>query len=126
MTTHKTIVKRYTNEFSSGRFEQALSYLADDVSFEFVGQARTRGKAELQQGLKKLSSASGSTTHPRTIDRLIEEGDTVVSIGNGSNPEAGEQGKFVFCDVFIFDGDAISRVETYQVPLKVPAAEPAA
>ena len=51
-----------------------------------------------------------------TIDRLVEEGDTVVAVGGGSvSKKGGERVRFVFCDVFTFTGDAISRLETYLV-----------
>lgn len=53
-----------------------------------------------------------------TIDRLIEEGESVVAVGSGSvSKKGGGSLEFVFCDVFTFTGDAISRLETYQVNL---------
>jgi hypothetical protein len=49
-----------------------------------------------------------------TIDRLIEEGDSVVAIGSGSVAKKGGQRlKFVFCEVFTFTGEAVSRLYTY-------------
>jgi ketosteroid isomerase-like protein len=119
-SAHKTIVKTYVSQFASGHQERALSHLTADVSFEFVGWAKTRGKDELEAALQKFSAGSDGSKYPRTIDRLIEEGNTVVAIGSGSNPVAGGPLEMVFCDVFTFSGDAITRVETYQIPIKVP------
>jgi ketosteroid isomerase-like protein len=50
------------------------------------------------------------------IDRLVEEGDSVVAVGDGGVASAaGGRLEFVFCDVFAFAGDVIRRLETYQV-----------
>lgn len=54
-----------------------------------------------------------------TVDRLIEESESVVAVGNGeSTHKSGERHRFGFCDVFTFVDDKICRVESYLVPLK--------
>lgn len=121
MSTHKTLVQKYINDFSQGEYEQALSYLTEDVVFDFVGQAEIHGKAELETTIKTFTAISGGSTY--TIDRLIEEGDSVVVVGSGVGVVTGVQREFLFCDVFTFEGDAISRVETYQVQLRGPELE---
>jgi hypothetical protein len=51
-----------------------------------------------------------------TIDRLIEEDDRVVATGGGSvAEEGGKSREFVFCEVFSFTGNAVSRLDTYHV-----------
>ena len=53
-----------------------------------------------------------------TVDRLIEEGDTVVAIGSGEGThKSGRRHSFAYCDVFTFEGEKVSRVESYLVPL---------
>ena len=43
---------------------------------------------------------------------------SVVAAGTGrAEMAAGGTLEFVFCDLFVFTGDAISRLETYQVNL---------
>jgi hypothetical protein len=61
-------------------------------------------------------AAVGSPT--LNLDRLIEEGDTVVAVGNGEMTlkEAGHV-PFVFAEVFTFTGDTISRLETFHINL---------
>jgi hypothetical protein len=50
------------------------------------------------------------------LDRLIEEGDSVVATGAGSVAQkAGARREFVFCEVFTFTGEAVSRLDTYHV-----------
>jgi shikimate kinase len=48
--------------------------------------------------------------------RLIEEDDRVVATGGGSvAEEGGKSREFVFCEVFSFTGNAVSRLDTYHV-----------
>ena len=52
------------------------------------------------------------------LERLVEEGDTVVAVGNGSVAlAAGGRLVFVFCDVSTFAGDRIRSLASYQVNL---------
>ena len=52
------------------------------------------------------------------LDRLVEDGETVVAIGSGeAQLEGGGVHRFVYCDVFTFRGDLIARVESYLVAL---------
>jgi ketosteroid isomerase-like protein len=54
------------------------------------------------------------------LERLVEEGDTVVAVGNGNGSvalAAGGRLVFVFCDVFTFAGDRIRSLAGYQVNL---------
>ena len=54
-----------------------------------------------------------------TIDRMIEEGDSVVATGGGSVAKRGGEGvQFKFSEVFTFSGDTISRLETYHIWLR--------
>jgi hypothetical protein len=44
----------------------------------------------------------------------IEDGETVVASGGVSiAKQRGDMQKFVFCEVFTFTGDAVSRLDTY-------------
>jgi uncharacterized protein len=65
-------------------------------------------------------AAVGSPT--LNLDRLIEEGDTVVAVGNGEMTlkEAGRVA-FVFTEVFTFSGDKIGRLETFHINLTGPS-----
>jgi uncharacterized protein len=53
-----------------------------------------------------------------TIDRLIEEAETVVAVGDGQGTfRSGERFNVAYCDVFTFAGDLIARVESYLMPI---------
>jgi ketosteroid isomerase-like protein len=52
------------------------------------------------------------------LDRLFEDGDTVVVIGGGNVArKGGGTLEFVFCELFTFRGDLVSRLETYHINL---------
>ena len=56
------------------------------------------------------------------VDRKVEDGDTVVCIGEGQGQmKSGGDFRFAFCDVFTFRDDLICRVESYVVPLSGPS-----
>jgi hypothetical protein len=77
------------------------------------GYRTLRGK-EAFDGDIENDAAIGSPT--LNLDRLIEEGDTIVAVGNGEMTlkESGRV-SFVFTEVFTFTRDAISRLETFHI-----------
>jgi uncharacterized protein len=57
------------------------------------------------------------------VDRVVEEGDTVVALGAGqARRRDGGDFRFAYADAFTFRGGAVCRVESYLVPLS-PAPE---
>lgn len=53
-----------------------------------------------------------------TVDRLIEEGETIVVPHAGEvNRSDGGVLRFAAVDIFTFEGDLISRVESFVVPV---------
>lgn len=77
-----------------------------------AGQAAFDGEIE-------NDAAVGSPT--LNLDRLVEEGDTVVAVGSGemSLKEAGRVA-FVFTEVFTFSGERISQLETFHINIGGP------
>lgn len=115
MSMRKDVVEKYIDGFRRGDHEQILSCLTDDVRWEIYGHATIRGKSEFEGAIESDATPGLPTL---TIDRLIEEGDSVVAVGGGNVALAvGGRLTFVFSDVFTFTGDAISRLESYQVNL---------
>lgn len=94
---------------------QILACLTDDVALDLPGYRHLSGKAAFDQEIENDEFVGSPTL---TVDRLIEEADTVVAIGTGETTHrSGQVRRFAFCDVFTFAGDAICRVESYLVPL---------
>jgi uncharacterized protein len=113
MSTRKAIVEKYIEGFRRSDHDQILSCLTDDVGWALHGYKTLQGKEAFDAEIESEGFEGGPTI---TIDRLIEEGDAVVATGGGSVAEkGGARREFVFCEVFTFRGDAVSRLDTYHV-----------
>jgi ketosteroid isomerase-like protein len=92
-----------------------LACLTDDVTWDLPGFTHLEGKAAFDGEIEN-EAFTGSPT--LAIDRLVEEGETVVAIGTGAGTRtSGEVHRFAYCDVFTFAGDLVRPVESYVVPL---------
>ena len=115
MYSRKALVEHYFEGFRRSDHPRILSCLTDDVVWDIVGFKCLSGKSEFDQEIEG-DQFEGSPT--LTIDRLIEEADTVVALGNGEGMhKSAGLFRFAFCTVFTFAGDKIRRVESYIVPL---------
>ncbi len=115
MSARKLVVERYFDGFRKSDHGQILSCLTDDVVWDLPGYRHLQGK-EAFDGEIENENFVGSPA--LTLDRLVEEGDTVVAIGEGeATRKDGVVFRFVYSDVFTFEGDEIRRVESYLVPL---------
>jgi uncharacterized protein len=116
VSPRKEVVETYFEGFRRSDHKQILACLTDDVVWDLPGYTHLTGKDAFDQEIEH-DDFVGS---PRLIvDRLVEEADTVVAIGNGETThKSSARHRFAFCDVFTFAGDEICRVESYLVPLK--------
>jgi ketosteroid isomerase-like protein len=73
-------VKAYVEGFRRSDHEAILACLTDDVEWVPHGYRTLRGKAAFDGELESDTAVGSPTLH---LDRLIEEGDTVVAIGSG-------------------------------------------
>ena len=116
MSPHKAVVETYFEGFRRSDHQQIVACLTDDVVWDLPGYAHRTGKDEFDQEIEHPDFVGSPTL---TIDRLIEEADTVVAIGTGETThKGGEVMRFAYCDVFTFAGDQICRVQSYLVPIK--------
>ena len=118
MSAQKDLVEAYFEGFRRTDRALLLSCLTDDVKWDLPGYMHLSGKEAFNNEIV----GEGFQGSPRlVIDRLIEEGDTVIAIGSGEGlREDGSPHRFVYSDVFTFTGDKISRVESYLVTLTDP------
>ena len=112
MSAHKDVVERYIEGFRRSDHAQILSCLTDDIVWELHGSKTVRGKEAFDGEIENDEFESPILT----IERLIEEGNTVVAAGSGSvGKKGGDTLRFAFCEVFTFTDDAVSRLDTYHV-----------
>ena len=115
MDSRKHLVESYFEGFRNGDHEAILALLTDDVVWDLYGHRRLEGKEAFDAEIENEDFVG---TPKLDVDRLVEEGETVVSLGNGEATTAGgDVLRFAFSTVLTFDGEAISRVESYVVPL---------
>jgi uncharacterized protein len=113
VSTRKSVVERYIEGFRRSDHAQILSCLTDEVIWALHGHKTLTGKAAFDAQIETEDSEGNPTL---TIEHLIEEGNWVVAAGNGSIAKiGGERMKFVFCEVYAFTGEAISRIDTYHI-----------
>ena len=115
MSALKDVVDLYFDGFRRSDHAQILSTLTEDVVWDLPGYRHLQGKAAFDTEIENEAFVDRPTLR---VERLVEEGDTVVAIGDGeATQRSGEVFRFAFCDVFTFAGRSISRVESYLVPL---------
>ena len=118
MSTHTDVVDAYVDGFRRSDKAAILALLTDDVAWDLPGFRHLTGKVDFEGEIVNPQFEENPTL---VVDRKVEEGDTVVCIGDGSGTQVtGEDFRFAFCDVFTFRGDLICRVESYVVPLSGP------
>lgn len=116
MSHHKALVEHYFEGFRRSDHEMILALLTDDVIWDLPGFKHLTGKTAFDGEIENENFIGSPIL---TIDRLIEEGESVVAIGTGQGMfKTGDRFNFAYNDVFTFSGDLIARVESYIVPLK--------
>lgn len=112
MSQQKAVVEKYTEGFRSGDLPSILSCVHDDVVWALHGEKTLVGKRAFADEADRL----GGPTPELVLDRLIEEGDTVVAVGHGSvGVGTGKAIDFVYSEVFTFTGELVSRLDTFHV-----------
>lgn len=115
MSPRKRVAEAYIDGLRCRDHAQVVSCLTDDVVWQPHGYKTIRGKDAFDA---EIDNDGFHGAPALSIDRLIEEGDTVVATGGGSvAKKGGRRPAFAFCEVFTFSGDAISRLDTYHLRL---------
>ena len=115
MASRKRLVDTYFDGFRRSDHEQILACLTDDVVWDLPGHAHLRGKQEFNAEIQRPDFEGSPTL---VVDRLVEEADTIVAIGQGHGAQrSGATFRFAFCTVFTFTDELIDRVESFIVPV---------
>jgi uncharacterized protein len=115
VSSRRRTVAAYFDGFRASDHEAILALLSDEVVWVIHGHGRTEGKAAFD---REIENDAFEGSPKLTVERLIEERDTVVAphLGEGRLRDGGDF-RFAGVTVFEFDGELISRVESYIVPL---------
>jgi ketosteroid isomerase-like protein len=121
VSARKDAVERYFDGFRTSDHARILDLLTEDVVWDLPGFKHLAGKAAFDGEIENPEFEGSPTL---SVDRLVEEGDTVVAIGTGAGRHrSGTVHRLAYCDVFTFDGHLVRRVESYLVPLPAPEQE---
>jgi len=109
--SNKKVIETYMDGFRSTDHAKILSCLTENVIWEMPGFFYHQGK----QAFDKEIENPNADGHPDiSITRLVEEGNIVIAEGTvKANMKDGNMLDAVFCDVFHFTDDKISKLTTY-------------
>ena len=107
---HKTIVEKINAACMNGDTEAFLSHLADDVTWEIIGDENLVGKEAIRQFMRSMA-----TDLPKfTVNMIIAEGDIAVCHGNmHMKGDDGLTHPYAYCDIYQFNNDKVSRMTTF-------------
>lgn len=109
--SNKKMVETYMEGFRVTDHEKILSCLTDDVIWEMPGFFYHTGKEAFD---KEIENPNADGNPDIRITRLLEEGNIVVAEGSvNAKMKDGALLDAVFCDVFHFRNDKISKLTTY-------------
>jgi len=106
VTQQKAVVEKYTDGFRRGDLAQIVSCLTDDVVWALHGAKTLVGK----DAFAAEADSAGGPLPDLTLDRLIEEGNTVAVTGHCGDPV-----DFVYSEVFTFTDGLVSRLDTFHI-----------
>jgi uncharacterized protein len=113
VSERKRVVERYMQGFRDVDHDAILDCLTDDVTWSMPPYFELSGKAAFDGAIENEAAPGAPELR---LTRLIEEGDVVVAEGEVQASLAdGGRIDALFCDVFHFRDDRISRLVTYQV-----------
>lgn len=111
MTGQKQIVERYMDGFRATDHKKILSCLTDDVVWELPGFYLHNG---IEAFDKEIANPNAEGHPDIIVTRLVEEGNIVVAEGTvKAKMKDGSKLDAVFCDVFHFTNDKISKLTSY-------------
>jgi ketosteroid isomerase-like protein len=114
--TNKQIVEKINKAFENNNPEEFLSYCADNVVWNMIGEKTTNGKTAVREWLAEMKDMEPPKF---TVEQLIAEGDSVACCGDMTmKDKEGKIGKYSYCDVYRFNNGKITELRSYVVNLQ--------
>src|ERR1700744_1412271 len=107
--------KQISLEFSGGNFEYTYDYLADDVSFNIVGNELISGKDKLIEFCTKITEYFTTVSTKFSLDNIIVDSDLVAISGKAEFfVEKENRTNFISsCDVYRFADGKLKEITSY-------------
>lgn len=110
MVTNKVLLKTANEALEKGDIDGFLSFCTDDTEWVFIGEKTLKGKEAVKQYLEE---AYAETTQ-FTIERMIEEGDFVVQVGEISfENKNGEVESYLASDIWRFENGKMAELKAF-------------
>ncbi|SFM63564.1 Ketosteroid isomerase-related protein [Chitinophaga sp. YR627] len=107
---NQDILTAANRALTEGNYDEFITYCAEDIKWECVGERTFNGKAEL---LAYISSTYDGLAF--TTENYIREKDFVVELGQIVFEKNGESKECSYCDVWRFKDGMISQVTSFVI-----------
>jgi ketosteroid isomerase-like protein len=110
MVTNKALLKTANEALEKGDIDAFLSFCTDDTEWVFIGDKTIKGKDAVKQYLEE---AYTETTKFK-IERMIEEGDFVVQVGEISfENKNGKIESYLASDIWRFENGKMAELKAF-------------
>lgn len=112
MVTNKALLEKANEALQKGDIDTFLSFCTDDTEWVFVGEKTLKGKEAVKQYLEE---AYTETTQFK-IERMIEEGDFVVQVGEISfGNKNSEAVSYLASDIWRFQNGKMAELKAFVI-----------
>lgn len=110
----KAVIKQISEEFSNGNFKFAYHFLADDITWNIVGDKILQGKESVIEFCNTTAQYFSGVTTRFSMHNAIVDGDCVAIDGTAEfiNQE-GNSTHISSCDVYRFKNDQLLSITSY-------------
>lgn len=113
MENYKEIVDKINETFTKGDTEGFLSYCADDVKWNMVGETSVTGKESVRQFMAHME---GCEPPSFTVDAMAADGEYVAAQGDMTmKDENGNVNDYRYCDFYRFSDGKIVELNSYVI-----------
>jgi len=112
MATNKALLKKANDALQKGDICTFLSFCTDDTEWVFVGEKTLKGKEAVKQYLEE----SYTETTKFKIERMIEEDDFVMQVGEISfENKDGEVESYLASDIWRFENGKMAELKAFVI-----------